>query len=188
MDGQKYRNSANAEVAAQGRASEVIKQRQAIFLKETRVHNQITEAGIGKGDLLNAGRYGLVIMDSTILLARVTTLYTKTGGKAGKHAWTAAADSIGALSYISAQKHAIMLGQGLCRFAHVPANSFILMLATNGASLISNGVQPLENAWKLYQDLVKEQKSIAVAMKELNNKRKRKEDTTEEEVNESYQP
>ncbi|THV02572.1 hypothetical protein K435DRAFT_653008, partial [Dendrothele bispora CBS 962.96] len=199
-------NSANAEVAARGRASEVIKRRREIFKKNVKMHDVITEAMVSKSTLISRGTYGFVVSGEKILLGHaVTSLYSKGGGKVGLHSWVLSADSIGALSYISAQlyepsgrrkqfntvhvDYATVLGRGLRRFAHVPSNSFLVLLAKDDVAVVNNGAQLSDYAWSLYQDLLGERAEIVAGVVALNKRRRTKKgisEDVEDEVDETY--
>ncbi|THU77788.1 hypothetical protein K435DRAFT_877385 [Dendrothele bispora CBS 962.96] len=198
-------NSANAEVAARGRAFEVIKRRREIFKKNVKMHNVISEAMVSKSTLISRGTYGFIVSGEKILLGQVTSLYSKGGGKVGMHSWVTSADSIGALSYISAQlyepsgrrkqfntvhvDYATVLGRGLRRFAHVPSNSFLVLVAKDNVAVVNNGVQLSDYAWALYQDLLGERAEIVGDVAALNKRRRTKKgvsEDVEDEVDETY--
>ncbi|KAJ7181894.1 hypothetical protein C8R46DRAFT_1313521 [Mycena filopes] len=95
-------NAANAELAARGRAKDAMKRRRTIFGK-LKCLSTVAEAGIGANCPLAAGLYGFVMLGSEVVLARVITMYSKNGGKAGAHAWVPTCDTIGSLSYLVVQ-------------------------------------------------------------------------------------
>ncbi|THU76363.1 hypothetical protein K435DRAFT_846623 [Dendrothele bispora CBS 962.96] len=109
-------DSANAEIAARGRASEYIRMDRHVFGSLPRgdysltasnanikMSTCISEAMISKEKLISSGDFGFVVVNDRIMLARVTNIYSENGGKTSTHSWVASADSIGSLSYISCQ-------------------------------------------------------------------------------------
>ncbi|KAJ6464937.1 hypothetical protein C8R45DRAFT_756072, partial [Mycena sanguinolenta] len=129
-------NAANAELAAGSRAKNTMKRRRTIFGK-VKCISRVAEAGIGSTSPLVTGMYGFVMLGSEIFLALVITMYSRTGGKAGAHAWVPSCDNIGSLSYMIVQlyqysyRHQFKISNrnyailGTLRFAHLPSNSFL---------------------------------------------------------------
>ncbi|KAK7453971.1 hypothetical protein VKT23_011483 [Stygiomarasmius scandens] len=66
--------------------------------------------------------------------------------------------------------YATILGRGLQRFAHVPSNSFLALLAKDNVAVVNNGVQLSDYAWALYQDLLGEQAEIVGDVVALNKR------------------
>ncbi|THH16626.1 hypothetical protein EUX98_g9272 [Antrodiella citrinella] len=91
---------------------------------------------------LQRGSYGLVIVDSQLMVCKVIALFSRGGGKTGVHSWYASLDNIGLLSYASVQIYEPSAGQpGKFRaihrrsstlqcytFAHLPSDAFLRLL------------------------------------------------------------
>ncbi|KAJ7658884.1 hypothetical protein B0H17DRAFT_1145495 [Mycena rosella] len=92
-------NAANAEVTAAGRAKETVKRGRTIFGK-LKYLSTVAEGGVGSDSVLENRSYGFVSSGSKIVLARVITMYSKGGDKAGAHSTAHRSESIGALSYL----------------------------------------------------------------------------------------
>ncbi|KAJ7165277.1 hypothetical protein C8R46DRAFT_1277431 [Mycena filopes] len=88
VEASKAGDAANAELAARGRARDAMQRRRTVFGK-LKCLSTVAEAGIGANCQLAAGLYGFVMLGSEVVLARVITMYSKNGGKAGAHAWVA---------------------------------------------------------------------------------------------------
>ncbi|THV04491.1 hypothetical protein K435DRAFT_649169, partial [Dendrothele bispora CBS 962.96] len=132
----------------------------------------------------------------------VTSLYSKGGGKSGAHSWVSSVDRIGAVSYISTQiyqwsgrrrfstvhaDYGAVLGRGLRRFAHIPSHSFLVLLNDSTVTLVQDGAQVSDIAWKMYQDLKDECEAIFTAVKTLSKKQKGQGGAGDEEINENFE-
>ncbi|KAJ7845792.1 hypothetical protein B0H13DRAFT_2409245 [Mycena leptocephala] len=93
-------NEANAELVAGGRVKDAMKRRRTIFGK-VKCISRVVEAGIGSTCELAACLYGFAVLGSEIFLARIITMYSKKGGKAGAHSWVPTCDTIGSLSSLA---------------------------------------------------------------------------------------
>ncbi|KAJ7922375.1 hypothetical protein B0H13DRAFT_2411179 [Mycena leptocephala] len=93
-------NEANAELVAGGRVKDAMKRRRTIFGK-VKCISRVVEAGIGSTCELAACLYGFAMLGSEIFLARIITMYSKKGGKAGAHSWVPTCDTIGSLSSLA---------------------------------------------------------------------------------------
>ncbi|KAE9388911.1 hypothetical protein BT96DRAFT_1025259 [Gymnopus androsaceus JB14] len=194
-------NTANAEIAAKGRASQVIKRRRTAFSKNTSLANTISEAFVDKSNPVENGKYGFVWVKKIVFLARVITIYAKKGGKGGGHSWVSNAESIGAPSFISVQiyeshgrgrifntvhrKYATAVGIGLRRYSHVPSNAFLLLLSHAEITEIQNGLRVSESVWKIYEKLSGELEGISKAISSLNKRRGKARGTANEAENDS---
>ncbi|KAJ7467785.1 hypothetical protein B0H11DRAFT_2306121 [Mycena galericulata] len=181
-------NAANAELAASWHAKDAMKRRQTIFSKLNSV-SRVAEAGIGSTCPLETGSYGFAMVGSEIFLARVITMYSKNGGKAGAHAWVPTCDTIGSLSYIVVQLHQHLYHRqfkfidrnyaalGTFRFAHLPSNSFLVMLPQDDDSEsvreFRDHVELGPHAQKIFQDLWDEREALAKAVASLNMVRRK---------------
>ncbi|KAJ6471521.1 hypothetical protein C8R45DRAFT_1165330 [Mycena sanguinolenta] len=179
-------NSANAELAASGRANEAVKRRRTIFGK-VKCLSRVAEAGVGKSLELTTGLYGFVMLGSEIFLARVITMYSKNGGKAGAHSWAPTCDTIGALSYLLVQLYQHSYGRqfkytnrnyaalGTLRFAHLPWNSFLFLLPQAGGAVANfqNQVEIDQTAQRIFAELIAEKEPLAKAVASLNTVRRK---------------
>ncbi|KAJ6478183.1 hypothetical protein C8R45DRAFT_1216427 [Mycena sanguinolenta] len=161
-------NSANAELAASGRANEAVKRRRTIFGK---VKQELRAYDIG----------------SEIFLARVITMYSKNGGKAGAHSWAPTCDTIGSLSYLLVQLYQHSCGRqfkytnrnyaalGTLRFAHLPSNSFLFLLPQAGGAVANfqNHVEIDQTAQRIFAELIAEKEPLAKAVASLNTVRRK---------------
>ncbi|THU88995.1 hypothetical protein K435DRAFT_803080 [Dendrothele bispora CBS 962.96] len=85
-------------------------------------------------------------------------------------------------------EYSTVLGCGLRRFAHVPSNSFLILLAEENVTVV-NGVQLSEYTWGLYQDLSCEKVEIVADVAALNKRQRTKKSAhngVEDEVDEIY--
>ncbi|KAJ7217530.1 hypothetical protein C8J57DRAFT_1537654 [Mycena rebaudengoi] len=176
-------NAANTELAATGRASARVKRRRTIFTKLKCVAT-IAEAGVGSSRPLAPNCYAFAMNGSELVLVRVVTMYSKSGGTAGVHAWVPSADNIGALSYLLVQiyQHSYrrqfrMLHRalGTFQFEHLPSNS-ILALVPEEENLVKvfwDHVEIGRGAQKMFDDLVDEKEALATAVASLNTVRRR---------------
>ncbi|KAK7058169.1 hypothetical protein R3P38DRAFT_3547667 [Favolaschia claudopus] len=183
-------NAANAELAATGRAKETVKRRRNVF-KALKCISRVAEAGVDSSSPLEAGLYGFVMVGSEIFLARVVTMYSKNGGKAGAHSWVPKSECIGALSYILVQLHQHSYRRqfkyhdrnyrdlGTLRFTHLPSNSFLFLLPqgdSKNAEPITEFRDHLEigrKAYTIFEELDAERASLAKAVASLNTVRRK---------------
>ncbi|KAJ7140957.1 hypothetical protein C8R44DRAFT_531776, partial [Mycena epipterygia] len=86
----------------------------------------------------------------------VITMYCENGGKAGAHSWVPTCDTIGSLSYMVVQlyqhshkrqfkfSHCNYAALGTLRFAHLPSNSFLVVLPQNNSEAVKDSRSHLE--------------------------------------------
>ncbi|KAJ7176665.1 hypothetical protein C8R46DRAFT_889360 [Mycena filopes] len=176
-------NAANAELAARGRAKDAMKRRRIIFGK-LKCLSTVAEAGIGANCPLAAGLYGFVMLGSEVVLARVITMYSKNGGKAGAHAWVPTCDTIGSLSYLVVQLYQHSYRRqfkftdrnypalGTLRFAHLPSSSFLSILPqgndTEAIKTYRDHVEIGVRAQKIFEELRMEKEMLGKAVASLN--------------------
>ncbi|KAK6992640.1 hypothetical protein R3P38DRAFT_3430332 [Favolaschia claudopus] len=183
-------NAANAELAATGRAKEAVKRRRDVC-KALKCISRVAEAGVSSSSPLGAGLYGFVMVGSEIFLARVVTMYSKNGGKAGAHSWVPTCESIGALSYILVQLYQHSYRRqfkfqdrnyrelGTLRFTHLPSNSFLFLLPQGdlkNAEPIAEFRDHLEigrKAYAVFEELDAERELLAKAVASLNTVRRK---------------
>ncbi|KAJ7889680.1 hypothetical protein B0H13DRAFT_2666158 [Mycena leptocephala] len=180
-------NAANAELAATGRFKEAIKRRRTIFTK-LKCISIVAESGIGADDShkMEDGCYGFAMTGSEIALVRVKTMYSKNGGKAGAHSWTAACETIGALSFVVAQVyehefrrqfkiiHSADAHLGTLRFAHLPVGSFLVLLPKDeGVKQFPTHMEIGVRAYKLFEELQGEKVKLSKAVASLNTVRRK---------------
>ncbi|KAK7028426.1 hypothetical protein R3P38DRAFT_2525719, partial [Favolaschia claudopus] len=181
-------NAANAELAASGRAADAIKRRRAAFSK-VKCSLRVVEAGISRNCQLEAEMWGFVMVGAEIFLARVITMYSKNGGKAGSHSWVTVSDSIGSLSYLVVQlyQHSYRrqfkvtnrnyTAMGTLRFSHLPSNSFLALLPQGGLSEpvveYRDHVEIGQAGQRTYEELDAETPLLAKAVAALNTIRRK---------------
>ncbi|KAJ8089783.1 hypothetical protein PM082_018359 [Marasmius tenuissimus] len=98
-------NAANAAIVAGNTGREAAAKRRRIFLERKIRHftDCIDEARVSAVRPLKVGDFGLVYTVHEIFMDRVTTMYSKGGGKHGKHCAVQSTANISALSYIAVQ-------------------------------------------------------------------------------------
>ncbi|KAJ7310132.1 hypothetical protein DFH08DRAFT_974489 [Mycena albidolilacea] len=157
-------NAANAELAAGGRAKDAMKRRRTIFGK-VKCIAWVAEAGIGSASQLVAGLYGFAMLGTEIFLARVVTMYSKNGGKAGAHAWVPTCDTIGTLSYMVVQ---------VLRISH---HSFLFLLPqgkdTEAVKVFRDHVEIGVMAQRVFDELRAEKEMLGKAVASLNTVRQK---------------
>ncbi|KIY68019.1 hypothetical protein CYLTODRAFT_395984 [Cylindrobasidium torrendii FP15055 ss-10] len=100
-------NSANATKAATEVTRQALAKRRKLFsLKDVPALALLGEgrvSGVAAGAELSIGQFGFVYTALGVMLGEVIAMYSKTGGKSGKHAAVTQTSSLGAVSYISVQ-------------------------------------------------------------------------------------
>ncbi|KAH9855569.1 hypothetical protein C2E23DRAFT_813848 [Lenzites betulinus] len=196
-------NTANAALAAGQRATAVVSRRTKIF-KEHKIprFEEVGNARIalpnarqpGYG-LLQPGSYGIVFHQSRLYISRALAFYSRSGGKAGAHAWQASSRNIGLVSYIVVQVyehtvarrfraiHGDLAFLQVTRFLHLPSNQFLLWLDPQAAQLSPDSrVLELNPAsFGLYQDLEQAVPRLSASVKDLNSTRRKKQETSDGE-------
>ncbi|KAF8167513.1 hypothetical protein B0H34DRAFT_854442 [Crassisporium funariophilum] len=116
-------NSANAALAAASVAKKAAERRKHIFTKAG-VPNfaELKDARVTMLRPLQVGDYGVIVNPSGVMVGRVIALYSKTGGKNGKHSWINESSTIAAISYMAVQVFEHMHAQ---QFRSVPAATAI---------------------------------------------------------------
>ncbi|KAJ7867756.1 hypothetical protein B0H14DRAFT_3588043 [Mycena olivaceomarginata] len=171
-------NAVNAAAAAGVRASTAVRRRRTV-LKPLRCHADVAEAGIAPLTPLKANDHIFVIEKDDILLARVITIYSKGGGKGGKHEYVPSVDSVGHVSYVFVQTFAYSGGRifqrlhsasatlGISRYAHLPNGSILFRIPDKVTS--KRNVAEVSSAMALkYKELQKEKKGLVLAVTTLN--------------------
>ncbi|KAJ3819239.1 hypothetical protein F5880DRAFT_1616648 [Lentinula raphanica] len=157
-------NAANAATVAKATAKQALAKRRQTFLQSgVPFYNECVDcARVTEVRPLQIGDYGFIWTNKSICLGKVITMYSKTGGKNGKHAAVPSVSNIAALSYIAIQLFEHMhMGQFRViptftspfqtkAFALIPHTAF-LMLLTSPAVTTSIGMLKVPNA----DDMVK---------------------------------
>ncbi|KIM82043.1 hypothetical protein PILCRDRAFT_71289, partial [Piloderma croceum F 1598] len=117
----------------------------------------------------------------------VLSIYTKSGGKNGKHCWIGEASTIMAVSYMPVQLFEYMISHHFCailqalnsmqisQFTHLPSRSFLCLLDEAQTTLVG-----LHNLWILLTDgnrfdcLKGKVQNIVLAIIELHRRQKMK--------------
>ncbi|KAJ7055055.1 hypothetical protein C8F01DRAFT_1234841 [Mycena amicta] len=133
-------NSANAAMAAQGRASDVIKLRQTAA-KGLPCQPLVSDAQVNHLAPLRAGTWVFAIDRGEIFLGNMLTMYSKGGGKAGRHDWISQVTNIGQLSYGLGRLYQHSSGRnfnrvhrgaralGVSTFSHLPSGAILVRIA-----------------------------------------------------------
>ncbi|KAJ7205209.1 hypothetical protein GGX14DRAFT_368089 [Mycena pura] len=98
-------NSGNAQLAATQTVNAAQAKRRTVFTQAKLPTNILVEpfARVTSKRPIQLGSYGFVYGTEKIMLARVVALYSRTGGKNGKHAAVTKSSTIAAVSYIGVQ-------------------------------------------------------------------------------------
>ncbi|KAG8700389.1 hypothetical protein FRC08_004733 [Ceratobasidium sp. 394] len=97
-------NSANAAEAAKARGNEALKVRvRAFSTAKLKFGNMLGTGGVTSLAPIQAGSFAFVLVDKQIWFAEVLTLYSKGGGKAGKHGWVNNQKNLGSVSNLLVQ-------------------------------------------------------------------------------------
>ncbi|KAJ7092782.1 hypothetical protein B0H15DRAFT_947610 [Mycena belliarum] len=128
------------------------------------------------------------MIGSQIFLAKVITMYSKNGGKAGAHAWVPECDTIGSLSYMVVQlfQHSYRrqfkftdrnyAALGTLRFAHLPSHSFLALLPQDESENVQDFRDHLEvgpRSQLIFDELCAEKGALAKAVASLNTVRRK---------------
>ncbi|KAJ7465359.1 hypothetical protein B0H11DRAFT_2240169 [Mycena galericulata] len=176
-------NAANAALAGQGRADDVLRRRRVVA-RRLNCQTEVSEAGITHLTPLEADNWVFIIEKNEILLAKVLSIYSKGGGKAGRHDWIEQAPGIGKISYILAQTFEHSAGRsfrrvhrassmlGVCRFAHLPSGS-ILVRVPDAVNLTHTMAEVSRNTAILFTRLRGEHSELVQMVASLNTVQKR---------------
>ncbi|KAJ3770857.1 hypothetical protein FB446DRAFT_646265 [Lentinula raphanica] len=179
-------NASNAAVVAKSNAEAALAKRRRIFLARGIPHfdGYIDMARISAVHRLQLKEYGLIWTEHGIFLGKVIAMYSKGGGKHGKHAAVTAAENISALSYLGVQlfQHAY---QG--RFKPIPTltsslqihafafiESYAFLTRISNVQQETTGMLRLANAidLRIFNDLNGEQGRLGEAMKDFRKRSK----------------
>ncbi|OCB87010.1 hypothetical protein A7U60_g5901 [Sanghuangporus baumii] len=99
-------NAANAATVAAASAAQALLKRSNVFAKSPMplsLKQLLSTAGIHSAYPLNEGSYAIIFFSGRLLLARVQSLFTRSGGKIGFHSYKPSVDKVTVLSNISVQ-------------------------------------------------------------------------------------
>ncbi|KAF8161506.1 hypothetical protein B0H34DRAFT_767051 [Crassisporium funariophilum] len=185
-------NSANAALTAAAVAKKAAERRKHIFTKAG-VPNlaEIKEARVTALRPLQVGDYGIVVLPNGVMVGQVIALYSKTGGKNGKHSSVTESSNISAISYLAVQVFEHMYAQQFRsipaataifqtrQFTQLSAINFLTLLDYKGSS--QNQGSNLELSFEdltRFRTLQKANKQLQAALK-LSRKRGRDSDNEE---------
>ncbi|KAF8150905.1 hypothetical protein B0H34DRAFT_156021 [Crassisporium funariophilum] len=185
-------NSANAALTAAAVAKKAAERRKHIFTKAG-VPNlaEIKEARVTALRPLQVGDYGIVVLPNGVMVGQVIALYSKTGGKNGKHSSVTESSNISAISYLAVQVFKHMYAQQFRsipaataifqtrQFTQLSAINFLTLLDYKGSS--QNQGSNLELSFEdltRFRTLQKANKQLQAALK-LSRKRGRDSDNEE---------
>jgi hypothetical protein len=167
--------------------------------------NYLGDARISSLRTLSTGSYGLVLHEKDLMVCKglsiyytwntlqvlttdwliVLSVYSKTGGKNGKHAWVETVESIGSVSYLAVQVWQYSHGKSfrtqhmrtsgvnfhIRRFAHLPGYRFLTNLLVT-PKIIGNGDLQLENHdYIVFRDLQAISKEIQDAVQQISKQK-----------------
>ncbi|KAK7013894.1 hypothetical protein R3P38DRAFT_3322441 [Favolaschia claudopus] len=157
--------------------------------KRTGSRRYQTPASCFQQSQLEAEMWGFVMVGAEIYLARVITMYSKNGGKAGSHSWVTVTDSIGSLSYLVVQLYQHSYRRqfkitnrnyttlGTLHFSHLPSNSFLALLPQGSSSErvveYRDHVEIGQAEQRIYEELDAETPFLAKAVAALNTVRRK---------------
>ncbi|KAI1783947.1 hypothetical protein LXA43DRAFT_902571 [Ganoderma leucocontextum] len=197
-------NVANAAQAAKTRASKCIVRRRKIYKEKVGGIDVLQEGRVSPMSPLKSDEssFGYVLVGDQICLGHgkfsrlsrlthasdylvlVLSVYSKGGGKNGKHAWVPSVDTIGATSYIptqvynhtfartftAAKRDAISRGRRKT-YALVDSNTF-LCLTHNPPKAVNGNLELSAQDIQLYRNLVEALPSIREAVKKLRARKR----------------
>ncbi|KAJ3538768.1 hypothetical protein NM688_g6473 [Phlebia brevispora] len=138
-------NTVNAAVVASAAAKAVMKKRNQVFTNAKVAKALLPVLDTGKVSVvrpLKVGDFGFIFNEFGLAVGKVKALYTKAGGKAGRHADISDASTVGAISYVCVQvlEHRYLRQFGSIpkmmtqfwtkRYAHLSSNEFLCLLST----------------------------------------------------------
>ncbi|KAJ7292486.1 hypothetical protein C8J57DRAFT_1456964 [Mycena rebaudengoi] len=172
-------NTANAAVAASALAKKAASKRKTVFTKaNVPILPDIVSARVTVHRPIRVGDYGVVMTTHGLRIGKVIELYSKGGGKNGKHEPVTESNIITAISYASvqvfehqhgAQFRSIPLATAVLQtkqFAHIPSINFLCLISapkpvTIGLELtqddaqrfkaLMSGTSRVEEAMKLFR-------------------------------------
>jgi len=187
-------NALNAAEVASNQAKQLLTKRTNAFRKyklptelETARVSVITPLQVGD----TGSGFGFVVLDGSIMLGQVLSIYSKSGGKNGKHGWVPNASCVSAISYAPMQVFEHMFNQQfraiprathclqLSKFVLLPSSSFLCTLDRAPRTLLTN-LEISSTDYQRFLILRRQVQNIVSALKSLNG-RKRKEAPEEDE-------
>ncbi|KAJ7438890.1 hypothetical protein B0H11DRAFT_2356551 [Mycena galericulata] len=182
--------SANAAAAAKENANIILRKRRDKF----KAHNMPSELETGRitsltplstPDGSGGSGHGFVLHNGQIMVAKVLSVYSKTGGKNGRHAWVSDCSSIAAASNIPTQVYEHMTSgrqfraipqalQGLRvpQFALIPSSAFLCLLTNSPEPVNMIGIKLSAADGALYKKLNDRLADVVEAVKALGSKKK----------------
>ncbi|KAF8801615.1 hypothetical protein BYT27DRAFT_7261749 [Phlegmacium glaucopus] len=140
-------NAANAAVAAGTAAKQAATRRKNLFIKSQVPRlPELIEARVTMICPLQVGDFGFVLTASSIMLGHVVAMYSKTGGKNGKHSSITESSSIAAVLYLAVQLFQYCLAR---QFRSVPdttaifqTKQFLLLSSLLFLCLVNTKISP----------------------------------------------
>ncbi|KAJ7191853.1 hypothetical protein GGX14DRAFT_596768 [Mycena pura] len=163
-------NSANAAVAAQGRANEILKRRRTAS-KKLQCSSIVSEANINHLTPLQTDGWVFAIDRGELILGQVITLYSKGCGKGGRHDWVSRSTNIGEVSYAVARTYEHSGGRsfrrihqsaailGLSTFAHLPSGAIIVRVP-DGINLTERSAEVSKKTIAMFTELQREKAGL----------------------------
>ncbi|KAJ3743240.1 hypothetical protein DFH05DRAFT_1536253 [Lentinula detonsa] len=135
-------NSANAAATATSEANKAAAKRRRI-VRKFKLHECIEMGRVTEFKPIHIGDFGFIFLENQVYLAQVIAMYSRTGGKNGKHAAVSTTSNISALSYIAVQffEHAhaahfrkspsFMSPLDTMAYAFLPSYAFLTVLGSD---------------------------------------------------------
>ncbi|KAJ7191259.1 hypothetical protein GGX14DRAFT_579109 [Mycena pura] len=164
-------NSANAAVAAQGRANEASSRDILAAAKKLQCSGVVSEADINHLTPLQRDEWVFAVDRGRLIIGQVLTIYSKGGGKAGRHDWVSQSTNVGQISYavVRAYEHsgdrsfrrihhsAAILG--LATFAHLPSGA-ILARVPERVKVTERNAEVSKKTSALFAELLREKTAL----------------------------
>ncbi|KAJ3823278.1 hypothetical protein F5880DRAFT_1443947, partial [Lentinula raphanica] len=178
-------NSANAQVVAKNDARKLAVKHRQLFLKFVpSLHNILHEGGVTLLRPLRLSDWGFVYLESAngIFVAQVLAMYTRGGGKNGKHNSVDSTTGLAGLSHIAVQIFEFSAGSSFRilpelmapfstkAFALMPPQSFLTTLEVRPTSRSEVSVRISKNDTSTYQSLVGQISNFQLIMKEYRKR------------------
>lgn len=195
-------NASNAAEAANTQAKKLLTRRKNAFKKENlpvELHNArvtdlapvcVADSDDSDGASNTGSSYGFIVLDGRIMLGKVLAIYSKSGGKNGKHSSIMKSSNISAVSYFVLQVFEQMVSQQFRsipeklqslqsnKFTLLPSSAFLCILDTAPRSAIETGLRIGIPDHIRFNVLTKKNSKILIVMKALKSRRKNAADST----------
>ncbi|KAL5536122.1 MARS2_3 [Sanghuangporus sanghuang] len=179
-------NAANAAAAASTRAATILSKRSRVYAKlpiRRETIQLLSNAGFNEIAPLREDQFSIVFHNGQLLIARVLSIYSKSGGQAGRHDYLREASNIGQISYLAVQTyedagnrcfreiHSALAHLSVASFAHLFSYEFLCTLP--GSPIFEKGknlIHLTPNSYGCWLDILRLSGFLPAVMKDLKNK------------------